>query len=280
MKRAGIEINYELYGTQYEAIARRLVEKFKAEKGKRGLPARRELAQATLNRLAEAQMPRIRLKKFQQEVNWGASEQLSWPFHRTPESWARHVAKRVARGKQRAALALATKAGQNYDEHGSGRGDYLRTEGLDFVPPTESADTPYFDMGGAGLATIRIMRKRVYASSSKWYPTETSTTYLIGRNEIGTYFAHPVGTGVNTVREAVDWIWEGRTERIIMRQGDIALIESRGPARMPAWLPGGHSKQGSKIVHATHPAIPVPQHGEAIIVGRRAVTRASNGTRD
>lgn len=207
-------------------------------------------------------------------ISWSSpSPRLTASDYRSQLRWRRMM------GKGRQAEKLATDAGQMWDEHGSSRGDYLTTTGLDWVNPAEAKATPYCDMGGRGLALIEITRKRVYAKSSKWYPRETSTRYLVGRNEAGTYFAHAVPAKIGSVRGAVDWIWNGKAEAIIARQGDIALITSRGPARIPP-LPSGHRVNGSMIYHETHPAIRKPDYGEAVIVARRAVVRASNETRD
>ncbi|NCC59201.1 MAG: hypothetical protein EOM17_16560, partial [Synergistales bacterium] len=117
--------------------------------------------------------------------------------------------------------ALAEKSGQNFDEHGSSSGDYLSTSVVDYVSPWDgSATAPYCDMGGEGLALIRITRTRVYAKSSKWFPARAFTLFLVGKNEAGTYFAHPVAKTCETVADAVQWIWSGRAKDIIARQGD------------------------------------------------------------
>lgn len=197
----------------------------------------------------------------------------------TPGDYRYAVQRRRETGRYRQAQKLAVSAGQMWDEHGSSRGDYLTTRGLDWINPAKAKAAPYCDMGGRGLALIEINRRRVYAKSSKWYPRDTSTRYLIGRNEAGTYFAHAVPATVESVLGAVDWIWHGKARQIVARQGDIALISARGPARIPA-LPAGHRVNGAMIYHETHPPIPKPEYGQAVIVARRAVVRASNETRD
>jgi hypothetical protein len=186
---------------------------------------------------------------------------------------------RLKRWKRRQALDLAAMAGQRFDEHGYGRGDYMHTHYFDFVDRFASVRAPYHDLGGQGLALVSINRTRVYSKKSKWRPSETSTRYFIGRNEAGTYFAHPVPESCRTVIDAVQWIWSGQADKIIARQGDIALIFGRGP-KMPTRLPWGHKIEGDKIVHATHPSIPLPSKGQRIIVGRRAAARVSEATRD
>lgn len=183
--------------------------------------------------------------------------------------------------KRRQALGLARMAGQFYDEHGYERGDYLQTSPIDYVHPKDARKAPYHDYGGAGLALVRISRKRVYAKSyqSRYGGAETSTHYLVGRNESGTFFAHPVPRNITTVAEACQWIWDGKANDIIRRQGDIALIRGSGP-KLPSGIPRGHVITGTAIVHATHPPIPMPAKGERIIVARRAHITASDATRD
>lgn len=179
----------------------------------------------------------------------------------------------------RRGLGLARMAGLRFDEHGSTRGDYRSTSVLDYVAPTDAKAAPYCDMGGGGLALVEVERKRVYAKSSKWWPQTTSDRYLVGRNESGTFFAHAVTKKVSSVREALDWMWGGLSEKIVRRQGDVAVVSARGP-KMPASLPSGHLVNGDKLEHATHPTIALPQKGERLIVARRAVARAADETRD
>ncbi len=179
---------------------------------------------------------------------------------------------------------LAEGAGYASDEHGTyKRGDWWSVKALDFVGPEVSVAAPYLDQGGEGLGLIAVQRKRVYAKSSRWFPSHAESRYLVGRNEIGTYFAHPVPNSCTSVVEALDWIWSGNawvneTANIIARQGDIALVKGKGP-KVPD-LPKGHRVEGEQIVHNTHPAIRLPGKGERIIVAKRAAARVSPGTRD
>jgi len=181
-------------------------------------------------------------------------------------------------------LDLAEKAGQNFDEHGySGRrGIYRETAALDFVPPWRAQAAPYCDLGGEGLALVAVTRTTVYPPSSRWRPSSATSKFLVGRNEAGTYFAHPVSPRCNSVESALDWIWGGKAADIIQRQGDIALISGNGGPRMPSSLPRGHvvDEAAGVIRHATHPDLPLPGKGQRIIVGRRAAERASAATRD
>lgn len=137
-------------------------------------------------------------------------------------------------------------------------------------------------MGGAGLGLVAVERTRVYAKASKWRPSTVTTYFLVGRNEIGTYFSHPV-TPCETVQDALSWIWNGKDMQILQRQGDIALIQGNGGPRLPRQLPWGHrvDEKRGVITHATHPDLPLPTApGERIIVARRAADRAVSASRD
>lgn len=183
--------------------------------------------------------------------------------------------------ERKSAESLARKAGMRSDEHGSWSGDHHSVQGLSFVGPWESAAAPYWDMGSEGLGLVDVTRTRHYAKSSNWRPSSVSTRFLVGKNEAGTYFSHPVSLNCLTVEEAVEWIWNGKARYIIQRQGDVALIGGNGGPKMPSSLPWGHKVEGGKIVHATHPELRFPQNpGERIIVGRRAAERATSATRD
>ena len=130
------------------------------------------------------------------------------------------------------------------------------------------------------MALVEVERKRVYAKSSKWYPRTTADVYLVGRNEAGTFFAHCVSKKVATVAEALDWMWGGMSEKIVRRQGDVAVVAvARGP-KMPESLPSGHTIVGETLTHATHPTIALPGKGERLIIAKRAVSRAAEETRD
>jgi len=200
------------------------------------------------------------------------------------DKWRGHKSSRRHTWGIKQGHALAERAGQNFDEHGSSSGDYLSTGVVDYVSPWDgSAAAPYCDMGGEGLALIRITRTRVYAKSSKWFPARAFTLFLVGKNEAGTYFAHPVAKTCETVADAVQWIWGGRARDIIARQGDIALIGGNGGPKLPNdGLPRGHviDEAAGIVRHSTHPDIPLPGKGQRIIVGRRAAVYASDATRD
>jgi len=198
---------------------------------------------------------------------------LAEPYAPTASGWEAQKMQRQGRG-------LARMAQLYFDEHGSTRGDYRSTNVVDYVGPGLAAQVPYCDSGHAGLALIEVTRKRVYAKSSKWYPKETSSRFVVGRNESGTFFAHAVPSGLASVRSAIDWIWRSCSNQIVRRQGDIAVIRGLGP-KMPN-LPSGHVVRlgPGAIEHATHPPIRLPGHGERVIVARRAMTHSAEETRD
>lgn len=176
---------------------------------------------------------------------------------------------------------LANNANMYYDEHGYNRGDHLTTKILEFLPNYITKFPPFYDSGKEGLVLIEVNRKRIYASSSKWYNSYNLTKYLCGRNETGTYFSHAVPKTCNKIIDAIKWIWSNKELRIIQRQGDIALIKTNSNKRnkLPI-LPTGHKVIDDYIVHDQHPKLPLPQKGEQIIIGKRASAQVSDQTRD
>lgn len=237
-------------------------------KGKKGAPEKRTAFLAAFERISH-------LNRLDEEVRY-FSRDIAAKLHRESKA-LREKQWREGEGRK-----LAEKAGRNYDEHGYASGDYRVTTVLDFVPPWESVTAPYLDSGGEGLALIAITRTRKYAKSSKWYPSEARSAFLVGRNEAGTYFAHAVPADCISVAGAVSWIWGGREADLISRQGDIALIRGNAGPKLPAALPEGHivNHDLGVIQHKTHPDLRIPGKGERIIIGRRATPRASAETRD
>ena len=240
-----------------------VIEKFEARiSGKRGAEDARDEFYTSLERLYVRQ-------------------QQSFPAYSHLLPNARQKA-RFNAWKHSSALTLAEKAGLRTDEHGTWpRGDHLSVSCLDFVGHWESVVAPYCDMGGEGLGLVSVTRTRTYAKTSKWGPSRVTTTFLVGKNEAGTYFSHSVSSNCSTVIEALQWIWNGKAYDIIQRQGDVALIGGNHGPKMPSYLPPGHRVHGNIITHATHPDLPMPKNpGERIIIGRRAAERASEATRD
>lgn len=188
---------------------------------------------------------------------------------------------RLRRWKQQSAEALSALAGYQTDEHGVyTRGDHILVRGLDFVPPFRANVAPYMDLGGEGLGLVKVYRTRVYAKSSRWRPSSVSSLFLVGRNEAGTYFSHPVHADCSSIVKALEWMWSGHSNQIIARQGDVALVRAVGPKLPLGGLPRGHRVEGEKIVHSTHPAIPLPGKGERVITAKRFSERAARAVRD
>lgn len=238
-----------------------LTDRFEARiKGKKGAPARREKFYAALDRIRSTMWPRPADKHpSQKDRKW---------------NWC----------KKQALYMCSMCDTLHVDEHGVGDfwGDDLRASVLAFISPHHgSKNAPYFDMGGEGLALVRIDRRRTYskAYTARYGHGHAWTTYLVGKNEAGTYFCHAVNKKLTTLRAAMDWIWDGHSTDIIQRQGDIALICGAGP-KIPKNLPSGHVIEGDIIKHATHPDLPMPKKGQRIIVGRRASTTVGQNARD
>ncbi|MBS3949740.1 MAG: hypothetical protein KGZ53_03635 [Peptococcaceae bacterium] len=244
----------QLRHLNYLALTRLLTQAEARLAGTRGAPAARARIAAALSRIGSS---------------------------RTPRRSALPQAIRRAAWIKRSAEDLATKAGSYHNDclYTWDRGTYLATRGLDYVPAYLSAAAPYHDLGGAGMGLIAITRRTCYSKSSGWGPSDVATRYLVGRNESGSYWTHPVPVSCATVIDALEWLWDGRGHDIIERQGDISLVRGRGP-RMPRELPDGHTIDGSYIVHRSHAPLRLPQSGERIIIARRAAARSAAPTRD
>jgi hypothetical protein len=197
-----------------------------------------------------------------------------------------HAGRRYLWGIRRA-LSMCAKLNElHVDEHGTGNflGDELSAHVLEYRSWHEgSHKAPFCDMGGEGLALVKLCRTRYYskAYTSRYGTGSAYTVYLVGKNEAGTYFCHAVNKSCRTLRHAMDWIWSKHSTEIIQRQGDIALIKAPGP-KIPKNLPSGHvvDKDAGVIKHATHPDLPLPKNGERIILGRRANTNVGRNARD
>ena len=196
------------------------------------------------------------------------------PSHKEPTlTPEKRRAERRAAWIKREGERLARGARMITDEHGFySRGDHTRVTVLDYVPAYQSKAAPLLDSGGEGLAVVTVYRKRVYARSCRWSPSEREDRFLVGRNEAGTYFAHGLPKECKTVLEAVTWIWDGKEP--LERQGDIAIVRAKGPR--VGVLPRGHMLQGKTILHRSHAPLAVPGIGSGlrVIVGRRRVAPA------
>ncbi len=237
-------------------------------KGKKGAPARRERVLEALKKYKENQ-------RKQHEAYIG---DFRCTCRHDCGCWKRE--KRFEKWKRDKVVELANKVFA-----GELQGDSSNTywySAVDFVSPYHGSEkSPYFDMGGEGLGLIVVHREREYARSSGWAPSSAHTQYLVGRNEAGTYFSHPVPIHHETLKEALNWIWNGKAEQIIQRQGDIALIWGRGP-KLPNNLPEGHTINEEKqhIEHESHAPLPLPGKGERVIVARRASDWVVDASRD
>jgi len=218
----------------------------------------------------------------------------------SPEDLKERKEKREKDKAQQQVINICQSLNWNIDEHGGfaghgkygtstyNRGDYFSISILDILPYKKSYRKPYFNMSKdhLPLSLVRLNRKRVYARSSNWFPHTTSSLYLVGQNESGTYFAHAVSSRLQasdkrrnnpTLLDALLWIWNCPLDLLLRRQGDIAVVKSSGRSHV---LPAGHMLQGDMIIHETHPSIQAPGKGEKIIVGRRAKPAVDGQTRD
>ncbi len=188
----------------------------------------------------------------------------------------RRRAERYAEWCRQKGLRLAALAGYEPDEHGSGfRGDYWTIQVLDFQPPWKTAAPPYHDMGGDGMALIAVTRTRNYAKSWAYGPSRATAYFIVGRNEVGTYFAHPVADS-KSLADALAWMWQGFD--VVERQGDIAIVHGGRSGYIPP-LPKGHRLTENGIEHDTHATLRLPRKGERIVVARRS-RPFTRGTRD
>lgn len=165
------------------------------------------------------------------------------------------------------------------DEHGSLPHKVIY---LDYLDARKSKKAPYYDTGKKGLGFVEGSVTTRYRGNWKGWSSTRRTRYLIGRNESGTFFSHAVSLKCKNVREAIDWIWNGKADDILRRQGDVAVIRTSSNRidKGLSKLPDGHVVDGDQIVHKTHPPITVPGKNERLIVGRRAFDRVKSGTRD
>ena len=157
------------------------------------------------------------------------------------------------------------------DEHGGIDDAYVSQ--IDWISIADAQSAPYFVLPSAncGIGLVSAVSSTEYRGKFKGWTSSCTEYFLVGRNEAGTFFAHRV-TQPNSVEEAINWIWGGRSKQIVRRQGDIAIIKGSGPKGLDK-LPFGHNVQGNYIVHDTHPPIAIPGKGERIIIGRRAAQK-------
>lgn len=192
-------------------------------------------------------------------------------------------------------LALETdleeRPGNGYD-----RGDYYYLRVLDFV--YKKKDLEKYHASGDMLGVVNQTRQRVYAKSSKWSPSERKFRYLVGRNENGNAFAHPIPNHIKTLKKAIDWIWDGN--KIVDRQGDIAITPAPHLKNPPSAVEDdrriidSHRVEGEiyengamyvrngKIYHSKgqHPEIEVGDDWMRILIARESDNDEGNATVD
>jgi len=184
---------------------------------------------------------------------------------------------------------LAVKAGVNHDEHGgSGRGDHFSLRIVDFL--WKEKDLKRNFACGKYLGLVAEDRKRVYASSSKWGPTTRTNYYVVGTNENGVPFMHPVTTSYNLTELALQWIWS--YHEIEARHGDVAIAPAKIKIRSDFavepdtcaildnhWVSGEvYRHQGCMYVRNAiiyhqkeqHPDVHVGNEWKKVIIGRRS----------
>lgn len=142
------------------------------------------------------------------------------------------------------------------------RGDFRTTRVLDWVPRHA------LDAGHGGLVLIEVIRERVYGQSCRLHTSSAKTRFLVGREINGRFFAHPVSRLCKTVEEALQWIWDGSSDQILRRVGEIAIVRGKR-SKLPK-LPEGYLWDGDQIRHPDYPSIRVPGMYERLIVARRA----------
>lgn len=153
-----------------------------------------------------------------------------------------------------------------------------------------------FDIHDGGFLGV-IQVREFYRQKSSYYPEIRKSYFLIGKNEDGTYFAHPVESRVihaaikkeNDVVTAVQsWIF-GTDYSKVIRQGDLCLVpvrsvkgEERGTEII---IEKSHRLMADRIIengdlyavnpnmvhlNGTHPSIQNLTGKYKVVVGKRA----------
>lgn len=136
-----------------------------------------------------------------------------------------------------AVTSLIGRVGANDDEHGSwefdaafdskGRGSAINWDLYAYGNDVHS---------GAFLCIVQVRRyEKVHKN---WYPSIRKNYFLVGTNEDGTVFAHPLPSSViryaiNHGRDAIlaaqNWMFGTTDYSQIVRQGDVALLPCKRP---------------------------------------------------
>lgn len=197
-------------------------------------------------------------------------------------------------------MDLAAAAGLSSDEHGNyyDRGDHTAVSVVSSIHDRRDLRKAF--AAGDRLLLVAQRRRRVYAKSSTWYPSDRTDKFLVGRNESGSAFAHAVPANIGTVTEAVSWIWAGAD--VLERHGDVAIVATTraiataipvpaqglavDTARSHMVLGGEYRRNGAlyirdAVLHHTrnqHPDVVTPPgQWVRVVVGRRS-TRAASST--
>jgi hypothetical protein len=199
-------------------------------------------------------------------------------------------------------LVVAVATGRHVDEHGAWK------FGAEFDKNRrgEALNWDLYALGhdihdGGQLAVVQARQYR--RQKTNWWPSIRKNYYLIGRNEDGAAFAHPVeaivvraaiAKGRDPVLAVQGWLWQ-TDYATVTRQGDIALVprQTRPPRVQPVYGPvvveGAHLVLADEIVsdgkrlfaraatlihlRGTHPD--VAAHGwTTVVTARRAASWA------
>lgn len=91
----------------------------------------------------------------------------------------------------------------------------------------------YDQHDGGFLAVVQV--REFYRRKASYYPEIRKSYFLLGKNEDGTYFAHPVESRVihhairtdrDVVKAVQDWIFDADYSKVT-RQGDLCLVPVR-----------------------------------------------------
>lgn len=181
------------------------------------------------------------------------------------------------------------------DEHRAYHsGDTLYYTVLDLVKGKKELSK--YHATGDFLAVVQIERVRTYskAYTRQFGPGKRYDKYLVGSNEIGTKFVHPVPDKIGTVKSAINWIWDDN--EIVARQGDVAItpsktIKNKVGEKTTIRIIDSHMFSGEVIQNGStyvrngmlfhekqqHPEIFVEDQWMKILVGKRFHKVASRG---
>lgn len=111
-----------------------------------------------------------------------------------------------------------------------------------------------------------IQVRQSYRPHKNWYLQVRKSYFMIGWNENGNTFAHPIGSGVvhgaikrdpspeSPVRAARAWIWGIDEKRLsgVLRNGDVALIPAKCPQKEVDIFGGGEYRVDDDVASDHH----------------------------